>query len=69
VSKSDYETWLVERGTRNGEPYVRRHALHVPLLLARGLYERLSDLQLREVTNDLLAERRRRNEEAMKDDG
>lgn len=62
MSKADYETWLVEKGRRNGETYTRRHALHVPLALARGLYERLSDLQLREAINDLTAERRRREE-------
>lgn len=68
MSKFDYETWVVERGVKLGEHYVRRHPLHVPLNLARGLYERLSDLQLREVTNDLLAERQRRDKEAMQDE-
>ncbi len=62
MSKAEYETWLVERGRRNGAPYARRHALQVPLALACGLYERLSDLQLREAINDLTAERRRREE-------
>jgi hypothetical protein len=35
--------------------------LKVPLVLALGLYERLTDDQLREHIRDLLAEVRRRN--------
>lgn len=35
--------------------------IKVPLVLALGLYERLSDDQLREHIRDLLAEVRRRN--------
>ena len=64
MSKADYETWLVEKGKRNGATYTRRHALQVPLNLARGLYHKLSDLQLREAVNDLSAEQRRREEQA-----
>jgi hypothetical protein len=60
VTKAAYETWLVEKGTRLGKPYARRYDLAVPLDVARGRFERLSNLQLRELINDLLAERRRR---------
>ncbi len=60
--RPDYEVWLVERGRRGGKPYARRYPLGVPLHLARGLYGKLSDLQLREAHNDLTAERRRREE-------
>jgi hypothetical protein len=61
VSKADYETWITEKGTHKGKPYARRWDLKVPLNVARGLYHKLSDLQLREITNDLLAERKRRD--------
>jgi hypothetical protein len=61
VSKAGYETWCGEKGTRNGKPYARRYPLAVPLAAARGQYEKLSNLQLRELINDLLAEQRRPN--------
>lgn len=63
MAKADYETWIVEKGVRGGKPYARRHPLQVPLLLATGRYEKLSDLQLREARNDLDAEHRRRTNE------
>jgi hypothetical protein len=62
VSRPDYEVWLVEKGRRGGKPYTRRHALGVPLNLARGLLEKCSSLQLREAANDIAAERRERGD-------
>jgi hypothetical protein len=61
MAKGDYEVWLVERGRHNGKPYARRHELTIPLNLARGRLEALSDLQLREALRDLNHEHDRRN--------
>lgn len=62
MSREEYEVWLVEKGRRGGKPYTRRHALAVPLNMARGLLEKCSNLQLREQANDIAAEQRRREE-------
>jgi hypothetical protein len=62
MAKADYEAWLVEKGRRNGAPYAHRHELHVPLNLARGRLEDLSDLQLREALRDPNHEAQRRND-------
>lgn len=55
------ETYIVSIRTRNGQRFGQRHALQVPRDLALGRLERLSDLQLREATKDLAAERARRD--------
>lgn len=64
MSKDDYETWIVVKGQRDGKRYAERKPLNVPLDLATGMYERLSNLQIREFLNDLLAEQMRREEKA-----
>lgn len=60
MGKEDYETWVARKGRRHGKPYGERKPLAVPWNLARGNYEALSDLQLREALNDLGAEAARR---------
>jgi hypothetical protein len=54
------ESWIVEKGVRKGKPYAKRHHLHVPIDLATGHLERLSDLAVREAIKDLQAEQERR---------
>jgi len=60
MSKADYETFVVRIGRRHGKRYAERRPLTVPWELARGNYEALSSLQLREAFNDLKAELARR---------
>lgn len=59
--KADYETFVVRIGRRHGRRYAERKPLNVPWDLARGSYEKLSALQLREALNDLNEEQQRRN--------
>lgn len=59
--KQDYEVYVVVIGRREGKRYAERKPLNVPVALATGRYEELSDLQLREFTNDAIAERERRD--------
>ena len=56
----EYEAYVVEVGYRSGKRYANRLILHVPLDVATGRLERVSDLQLRELERDLKAERKRR---------
>jgi hypothetical protein len=60
--KADFEAWIVVKGSRHGKRYAERKVLNVPVELALGLYEKLSDLQVREALNDLIAEDERRRE-------
>jgi hypothetical protein len=64
LSKDAYEAHAVKVGQREGRRYAERQQLQVPYDLAIGRLERLSDLQVREAVNDLLAEQRRRKEQA-----
>lgn len=57
---ADYEAYIVVIGTRDFQRYADRHVLHVPVDLARGRLEDLSDLQVREALRDLLHEFGRR---------
>lgn len=54
------EAYVVVIGRVKGKRYAKRQSLNVPLDLALGQYERLSDLQLREARKDLNAEHLRR---------
>lgn len=56
------EAYIVALGEKNGKRWAERLPLHVPVDLARGWYEGLSELQIREAINDLLAEQMRREE-------
>ncbi len=60
MSKGAYETHATRIGRRDGRRYAERRQLQVPWHLAIGHYEKLSDLQVREFLNDLLAEQLRR---------
>lgn len=62
--KADYETYVVRVGRRRGERYAERRALQIPWAAATGHYERLSELALRELLNDLTEERDRRSSPA-----
>jgi hypothetical protein len=61
LSKADYETYVVRLGRRHGKPYAERKPLNVPWALARGNYEELSDLAVREFFHDIKAEHERRS--------
>lgn len=56
------ETYVVAIGEKDGKRWAKRYPLNVPLDLARGRYEELSDLVVRETINDLIAEQLRREE-------
>jgi hypothetical protein len=58
--RGEYSLHVVEIGRRAGKRYVNRHPVNVPLHVVTGSFELLSDLQLREISNDLAAERDRR---------
>ncbi len=58
--KQDYEAYLVVIRHVHGERKVERKVLNVPLDVATNNLERLSALQLRELTNDCIAEDERR---------
>lgn len=60
MSKEHYETYVTRIGRRRGKAYAERKPLNVPWDLARGTYEKLSNLQLREALNDLQEEAARR---------
>lgn len=62
--KEDFEAYVVVIRHVRGARVAERKYLNVPLDLATGNYERLSDLQLREFTNDCIAEDERRREAA-----
>ena len=62
LSKEGYEAYLVVIRHQHGKRVAERKYLNVPLDLATGNYERLSELQLRELTNDCIAEDERRRE-------
>ena len=66
MSKEHYEAIITVTGVRAGKRYYEDYALQVPVDLARGLYEKLSDLQVREFIHDLQAEQQRRAEVAEK---
>ena len=66
MSKESFETHATRIGRRDGKRYAERRQLQVPWHLAVGHYEKLSDLQVREFLNDLLAEQRRREQQAAK---
>lgn len=54
------EAYIVVIAEQGGTRTVDRHALNVPVELARGQYEDLSDLAVREFIKDMTAERDRR---------
>lgn len=60
MSKEAFETHATRIGRRDGKRYAERRQLQVPWDLAIGHYEKLSDLQVREFLNDMLAEQLRR---------
>jgi hypothetical protein len=62
VAALSYEVFVTRIGRRDGKKYAERRELQIPWFLATGLYEKLSDLQIREFLNDLLAEQMRREE-------
>lgn len=64
MSKEAFETYIVVIGQRLGQRYAERKPLNVPLDLALGRHEDLSDLQLREAIQDLTVERKRREAQA-----
>lgn len=66
MSKEDFEAYVVTIRHVRGKRVAERKYLQVPLDLATGNYERLSDLQLREFTNDCIAEDERRREAAQR---
>jgi hypothetical protein len=57
---NDYTTHIIVNGRNQGRPYSTRRPLNVPLDLATGNIESLSDLQLRDTISDLQAEQARR---------
>ena len=59
-AKAAFEVYIVAIGRRDGQRYADRLPLNVPLDLALGRLEELSDLQVREALNDLAAEQERR---------
>jgi ACT domain-containing protein len=64
---ADYETYIVEIGHKQGRRYSKRHPLHIPLDVATENYEALSDLEIRNVINDLTAEQLRRTAKAVRE--
>lgn len=58
------EQYIVTIATRHGKRDAKRLPLNVPLDLATGKLERLSDLAIRETLKDLAAEQNRRSEGA-----
>jgi hypothetical protein len=58
---NDYTTHIIVNGRNQGRPYSTRRPLNVPLDLATGNIESLSDLQLRDTISDLQAEQQRRS--------
>lgn len=60
------ETWITAIYEKDGERKAKRFPLNVPLDLATGQYERLSDLAIRESIKDLQAEQQRRKDVAKK---
>lgn len=56
----DFETFATRLGRRSGKRYAERRLMHVPFEAAIGEYEKLSDLQLRELIHDLMHEHDRR---------
>lgn len=62
MSKDGFEAYITVIGQRHGARYVERRYLNVPLQVATGQFESLSELQLRELTNDCIAEDERRRE-------
>jgi hypothetical protein len=54
------EGWITVVGHRRGKRHVERHPLNVPLELARGHLEKLSELALRELAQDIAHEQSRR---------
>jgi hypothetical protein len=53
---------IVVIGRRDGRRHMKRHVLRVPLALAQGHYEDLSDLQLQAFIDELTAEHARRRD-------
>jgi hypothetical protein len=66
LSKDGFEAYITVIGQRHGARYVERRYLNVPLDVATGNIERISELALRELTNDCIAEDERRRELAEK---
>lgn len=58
------ESYIVTIGSAGGQRTAERRPLHVPVELATGQLERLSDLAIREAIKDLTAEEARRQEQA-----
>jgi hypothetical protein len=54
------EAYVVVLTRRNGKRHGERHELGVPIPVVRWQLERLSDLALREMANDITAEQARR---------
>jgi hypothetical protein len=53
---------IVVIGRRDGRRHIQRHVLAVPLALAQGHYEDLTDLQLQAFIDELTAEHARRRD-------
>lgn len=62
------EVWITAKGVRKGKAWARRFEMRVPLHLATGQLEKLSDLQVREAIRDLQAEQERRGLAAQRDE-